>query len=209
MSVAKNRLVVIAIFVLFFTPVMLAVLMQSRWWQFTPESTVNRGELVQPPVSIELALGEAPSWSLLYPFSGRCEDACEDDITGLRQIHRAAGRHREDLAVVLLGLDGIDPATRQQLLDIYPEFRLLDDSAGTGRQALDLALERLGAGGQDADRRGYVVDPAGNLILAYPPSFNPSDMNKDLKRLLRGSERWESERLPDEVGTGGHGEPAA
>lgn len=209
MSVAKNRLVLVTIFALFFIPVIAAVLMQSRWWQFTPQHTVNRGTLVQPPVPIALSgtgPGGAPgTWSLLYPLAGGCTNRCQEDITGLRQIHRAAGRHREDLDVVVLGLDGFDPATRDRLLEIYAEFRLVEDPDGAGRRALELALERLGEDRSGARGRGYVVDPDGNLILAYPPHFNPSDMNKDLRRLLKGSERWESDRPPSPGDSGESG----
>jgi hypothetical protein len=191
----RNRLVIVGIGLLFFGPVLLAVLMQSPWWHYEPERTVNRGELVDPPLPFALAdlrsLGRsaAPTatgtWTMLYRVPSPCDARCLEDITGLRQIHIAAGRHRAELDAVLLADDAPEETALRAWLDIYPEFgvRVVDDEAL--RERLDRAQGRPEAGGEGGF--AFVLDPDQNLILAYPPRFNPANMNKDLKRLLKWS----------------------
>lgn len=192
---ARNRLVIVGIALLFFGPVVLAVLMQSPWWDYRPGHTVNRGQLVEPPLPFALSGlrslgggGETAgpgAWTMLYRLPENCGERCLEDITGLRQIHIAAGRHRAELQPVLVS-DAV-PADRdlRSWLDIYPEFgvRVIENDAL--RRQLDRAQGAAAAGGDTG--YAFVLDPEQNLILAYPPRFNPANMNKDLKRLLKWS----------------------
>ena len=42
----RNRMLLVAIFALFFIPLLLAMLMRSEWWDFTPPGTTNAGRLL-------------------------------------------------------------------------------------------------------------------------------------------------------------------
>ena len=54
MNLRNPRLVLAAIVLLFFGPVLLAVWMHSERWGFAPSGTSNLGTLVQPPINLGL-----------------------------------------------------------------------------------------------------------------------------------------------------------
>ena len=198
MSLQSPKLVLLVIALLFFGPVLLAVLMRSDWWDFKPGSFSNRGTLVQPPVMLglekldiqypETGTGDPgrPKWVVLYPFSGDCGRACRQDVSGLRQVHLATGRNRDRVTVVLLVQQPVSPATLMDLVNIYPEFVIAVDTPGTAATALPELTTDTATGGFGG-RRAFLLDPPGNIILAYAPGFDPNHINKDLKRLLTWS----------------------
>jgi hypothetical protein len=49
LSPIMNRTTIIAVFAVFFLPVIIAVLIHSEWFQWRPAQTRNHGELLQPP----------------------------------------------------------------------------------------------------------------------------------------------------------------
>jgi hypothetical protein len=113
-----------------------------------------------------------------------------DAVSGLRQVHRAAGRHQQDLSVALLSPQPLGTLALAELVSIYPEFRILVDQDGLAASALGrsraLAVASDNAFNTGAEP-GFIVDPAGNIILAYPSPLRHTDINKDLKRLLKYS----------------------
>lgn len=198
--VSKNRLILVGIALMFFLPLMGAVLMQSDWWDYHPQNTTNRGQLLNPTVALELdalpVQHEAAhnpgrtAWTLLLPISDTCDSVCMDAATGLRQIHRASGRHQQDLSVALLSPRPLGTLALAELVSVYPEFRVLADQGGIATRALGLARAQAagsGAGFNAGSEPAFIVDPAGNIILAYPPPVRHTDINKDLKRLLKYS----------------------
>lgn len=184
---------------LFFVPLFVAMMMQSQWWGFQPRRMINAGQMVQPPVPLELEQAKVlyppdagpellrGKWLMLYPYDGQCDQACMGDVTGLRQVHKAAGRNRKRVGIALLSPRDISVESRARLTAIYSQFVLLSDPAGTTAAVLALASAGSLQGDTGAQGRGFLLDPAGNIILAYAPGFDPSDINKDLKRLLRWS----------------------
>ena len=113
MSLSRQQLTLLGIFALFFGPLLLVILMRSSWWQYQPSGLRNLGHLVQPPVHLELhqIKNTDDKWQILYVLDQPCDQGCIDRVTALRQIHRAAGRHSEHLAIVLLS----DTQTEQAL----------------------------------------------------------------------------------------------
>jgi hypothetical protein len=192
MSLSRQQLTLIGIFALFMGPVLLVILMRSSWWQYQPSGLKNNGYLVQPPV--ELSIGDAESferkWLVLHVIEQNCEQACVDGVTALRQVHRAAGRHGDQLAIVLLRKSEFDPELRTELESIYPEFKFVVDSTGDALKTLktiSLAMQTEQPGLESA--KTYILDPILNVILAYSADANPNDLHKDLKRLLKWSDR--------------------
>jgi len=194
----RNRLLLAAIAVLFFAPLLLAVLMQSRWWNFEPGTTTNLGKLLDPPIALDAAAlreslaatenapGDArPAWLVLYVFPGDCAKDCQDDVSGLRQAHLALGRHRDSALVVLLSSRPLDAATRERLQEIYPGFAVIRDDWDTLRPGLAEAVERLWPGTSDPEDHAFLIDPQGHIILAYAPGFDPNHVYQDLRHLLR------------------------
>ncbi len=189
MSLSRQQLTLLGIFALFLGPVLLVILMRSSWWQYQPSGMRNNGYLVQPPVS--LALGQTTGidgkWLILYVLDQPCDQACIEYVTNLRQIHRAAGRNANHLAIALLSDSEPDPALQTKLEAIYPQFNFVVDS---GHSALStLASINADIAAEPANIRTYILDPMRNVVLAYPSSANPSDIHKDLKRLLKWSDQ--------------------
>lgn len=189
MSLSRQQLTLLGIFALFLGPVILVIMMRSSWWQYQPAGMKNNGHLVQPPVGLHLdqPAGADGKWSILYVLDQPCAEACIEYVTNLRQIHRAVGRNANHLAILLLTDTRIDPALRAELEAIYPEFNFVLD---TGRSAL-VTLGAINAGitTDHADIRTYVLDPMQNVVLAYEAGAAPTDIHKDLKRLLKYSEQ--------------------
>lgn len=192
MSLSRQQLTLLGIFALFFGPLILVMLMRSSWWQYQPSGLKNRGELVQPTVQLSLDRTQAidDKWLILYVLDQPCEQGCIENVTALRQVHRAAGRHGEHLVVALLSDPQTSPELRARLEVIYPEFVFLVDSAHASLNALENINTNLATDKPDiGDVRTYVLDPMLNVILAYSNSADPSDIHKDLKRLLKWSDK--------------------
>lgn len=188
------KLVLIVIALLFFGPLLLALLMRSEWWDFRPSSLNNRGTLVQPPAEFPLraisvlrhsqAEPTTGVWVVLYSLPGKCHEACQKSVTSLRQLHLATGRHRDRIEIWLLAARHPAPRTLSLLGGIYPEFRLLLDASGAAGRVL------AGLGGAPGDPQvrlagqAFLLDPEANIILRYAPDFHPRDISQDLDRLL-------------------------
>ena len=192
MSLSRQQLTLLGIFALFFGPVLLVMLMRSSWWQYQPSGLKNQGHLVQPPVhlSIEQARNTDGKWLILYVLDQPCGPKCIEDVTALRQIHRATGRNGEHLGVALLSNTQTDPELRVRLDAIYPAFSLLADSGHTVLKTLEKINMDLAKDDTDSsDIHTYILDPMHNVILAYQTNADPTDIHKDLKRLLKWSDK--------------------
>ena len=192
MSLSRQQLTLLGIFALFFGPVLLVMLMRSSWWQYQPSGLKNQGLLVQPPVhlSIEQARNIDGKWLILHVLDQPCGQKCIEDVTALRQIHRAAGRNGEHLGVALLSNTQTDPELRARLDAIYPEFSILADSGHTALKTLEnINMDLAKADTDSSDIHTYILDPMHNVILAYQSNADPTDIHKDLKRLLKWSDK--------------------
>ncbi len=192
MSLSRQQFTLLGIFVLFFGPVLLVILMRSSWWQYQPAGLKNLGHLIQPPVRLSLnqPQGIEGKWLILYVLDQPCDQRCIENVTALRQIHRAAGRHGEHLAIVLLSETRTESALRSRLEFIYPEFIFIADSADTALTTLASVNADLAAAmANSKDIHTYILDPMLNVILAYGGSANPNDIHRDLKRLLKWSDQ--------------------
>ncbi len=191
MTLNRARLTLVLIFFLFATPVVVAVLMHSPWWNYQPGGMTNLGTLVQPPQPLDYQLvetnqeaGALDRWVILYPVVNPCIERCLKDIESLRQIHRASGRHQEQLSVMPLIPTPSDATAAAGLLKTYPAFVLGYDRTG----AIEAVLRRLGDLQPDGTLQPgqvFLVDPAGNIMMRYAAGFDPNHLNKDLKRLLK------------------------
>jgi cytochrome oxidase Cu insertion factor (SCO1/SenC/PrrC family) len=192
MSLSRQQYTLIGIFALFLGPVILVVLMRSSWWQYQPAGLKNHGQLVRPPEQLSLSASEVIDrrWVVLYLLEKTCDRICIERVTSLRQIHKAAGRNREHLSVVLLGQDLPDPAQRAALEAIYPQFIWATDSQHVALDSLDIINRKLNPDSAQANTiHTYILDPMLNVILAYGADTEPNDIHKDLKRLLKWSDQ--------------------
>jgi len=190
------RVALVVIASIFILPLILAWLMFTGVIDYRPDSTRNRGSLVQPPVPVswvgvfETGAAADPAetfgehWLILHAVPEPCDAACLDAITGLRQVHLASGRDRHRVRLALLHR-GENPARLRQL---YDEFHLLEDPAGgLWRTLTSVAGQARPA--QAAPGATYLVDPLGNIMMFYAPGFDPNDLKTDLNRLLTWSKQ--------------------
>lgn len=191
----RNRLILVAIFLMFFIPLVAAFLAQPEVIGSDPADTVNRGDLVQPPVPLPLDgfryLGKRDGaalerrWLLVEPVSGACDTRCERIATDLRQVHIATGRRQDEAAVLLLFRQEPTAGDIAALEAIYPKFVLAVDDGGTSSAALAAA----NGGSAPAPGTTFIRDPEGFLMLHYAPGYDRGDLNTDLTKLLKWSGR--------------------
>lgn len=110
-------------------------------------------------------------WVLLTAADGACDTACASALYATRQARTIQGREMERVERVWLVTDG---APAPAVMAEHPDLVAVASAGG---------LAGFPAG---ADRI-YVVDPLGNLVLAYPRDPDIKAMARDLTRLLRAS----------------------
>ena len=193
------RVALLVIAAMFLLPLALAWLMYSGTIEFKPASTRNLGQLVEPPLPLswENARLDSPGsqepavavfgehWTVLYTLAAPCAEACIEQVTGLRQVHRAAGRQQQRIRLALLLPDQASPELKKGLMDIYGNFHLISDPSG----ALSARLAQVSLPGTPAGAAGtvYLVDPLANIMMVYAPGSDPNNLKQDLKRLLTWS----------------------
>jgi len=204
MSKVSNRLMLISIALLFFAPLMLAVLMRSDWWSWKPEHMVNHGILVIPPVPVDFkdlivrtgnGAGTASiqgRWTVLYVPDASCDDSCLHDLAALRQIRKASGRHREQVVLALLDTSGTSSELMRKSRNIYAQWLWIGDPQDMLGSELEAAARQDQGPAAELAGHGFLLDPAGNIILHYPRGYDPNDINQDLQRLLKWSPQEKS-----------------
>jgi len=189
----RASLVIIA--ALFLLPLLLAWFMYSGAIDYKPSSTRNFGQLVEPPLpmawddtvlmpaAVEPESGAAQAfrdhWVILYTVPDPCLEACFREVTSLRQIHLASGRHQARIRIALLMQEPSSSELETSLRNAYPKFHLINDPSGE----LSARLEQV-AGGEGST---YLIDPLGNIMMFYAAGADPNHLKQDLKRLLTWS----------------------
>lgn len=191
----NNRITLVILAILFATPVLLAMLMHSQWWQYRPGATRNIGELMQPPVAIEgwpdtssdLAIdAQTPIWTLLVASDSDCNNSCQEQLTWLRQIRLAQGRHADQVNIQLSTSDQL-PVNQQTAVTGISDIIYIANNIERNR--LQQAIDQLATPATTSGITTYLIDPAGFIILRYPQSSEPGGIRKDLGRLLTWSNK--------------------
>jgi peroxiredoxin len=198
MTITSNRLKLLAILALFVLPLGLAALMFSGKLPLFSGETINQGKLIQPPFPLDwVSAGSVTdlqgfqelegSWVILLPLPEICTPECLKKLVGLRQVHRATGREQQRVRLALLTESPVTEESQQQFLEIYAQFTLLTDP----NQVLFPALQTLAKQHQlnTNNMTSYLVDPLGNIMMAYDMTDSETRMSKDLKRLLTWSKQ--------------------
>ena len=181
----SGRIKLLAIAALCVAP-FVAALIAYTWWQ--PRGGTNYGELIpahslsDPPLrhldQRAFRLSELRGkWILLQLDDAVCAAACSAKLYSMRQVRLAQGREMERIERVWLILDEAPLETR--LMREYDGTRMLR-AAGS-----PLIAEFVPADG--VRDHIYLIDPLGNLMLRFPKNADPSQMRKDLNRLLQVS----------------------
>jgi len=183
----KSKMTLIALFALFFTPMLLAVLLHSEWvdWRAAPEKA--HGELVSPVAPLgdfrlQDADGNARSlddllgrWQLAYIAPDECLAECLETAGLMHNIRLAQDRRASEVGLVLLSATALDDATRERIAALDPSWLIFDGNAA-GK-----LIERIP---DPAPGTLYIVDPEANIIERFAPGVDLNGVRKDLDRLL-------------------------
>lgn len=189
----RTLLVIIAAMFLF--PLLLAWFMYTGTIEYKPGATRNFGQLLEPPLPLNwqdavivpggdssgMNATEAFSghWVILYPVPDQCLESCLQEVSALRQIHRASGRQQARIRIALLVQNTGTSNVESVLRNTYSRFELIHDPEGEVEATL-----RQAAGAQGAV---YLIDPLGNIMMTYKAGADPDNLKQDLKRLLTWS----------------------
>jgi len=192
---SRNRKFLVALALLFFTPLAVSFYMYYAPMGWRPAKHVNRGDLIDPArplpeVSLAVAARGADhqtkpdflkgKWTVLYYGAGNCSALCRTNLYNTRQIRIALNRDMDRVQRVFLA-EG-ECCDWPFLETEHPDLLTV---RATPEAAPLLALLPVvdGVAPLQADRV-YLIDPLGNLMMSYAPNARPKGMLEDLKRLL-------------------------
>lgn len=174
-KIRRNRILLVGLFAIAIVPLLGAFWLYESARSAKPWGTTNRGELLDPIVSVEalhLTAADGASsmlnsgqWWLVTVSNDGCGAECQNAVHQLRQLHILLGRDasRVKRSLVELGSAPVDASLAQ-----YPE------------------LDRFS--GESTLRPGvYIVDPLGNIVLRYDYGDAGKPVLQDLKQLLKVS----------------------
>ena len=104
---------------------------------------------------------------------GACDAACTQALYATRQARTLQGREMDRVARVWFMTD--DAVPPPGLVAQHPDLSLVHVAA-TGLAVWSAGSERI-----------YLIDPLGNLVLAFPRDPDIKGMGRDLTLLLRAS----------------------
>lgn len=189
----RGRLVLLALFLFFATPLILVMYMYQNNWHPEGES---KGELIKPAVAIQV-----PSyfqniktayvsdiagtlwhekWSMVL-IAAQCDQTCEARLYDVRQIHASLEKNMNRVQRILI--------THQQdvayLTKKYPDLIVINQP----KEDVDaLASQFKNDDQNEFDAHGvYLVDPLGNWMMKYSSEIAAKDIRKDVEHLLRYS----------------------
>ncbi len=181
----------ILLFLVFFIPVLLAIVLHSQWLEWQPESSRAHGELIQPVVPLGDFAHESndrtvdqddllDKWQLVHVSPGGCGPDCLEFLYWLRQIRTAQDRHQPEIGLLVISGTSLAAEIRAEIHELSPDYRIIDGATGA-----ELAERFPGP----RDPSGYILDPEGNIILRYPADADPNGIRRDLRRLLTWTQR--------------------
>jgi len=183
----RGRLALIGLFALFFAPVLIAYVLRLSPDLLGDLETTNRGQLIKPPIEInKTGLGAASvsnlksdsmdgTWTLLVFNDGLCNQTCKDHYLALHNVHVATNKDMDRLQRIVLTTPGT----------LLPDAIAQDKSLVHRTVSAQWAQEVTGLTNPFSDAGVHIVDPRGFVFMRYARTQHPSDVLKDLKRLLK------------------------
>lgn len=185
-----NRVQLLAILVVFAAPIIGAFLYQ-------PSEFNNYGDIYRParPVenlSLQTSDGQMEmdslrrQWVFLVVANGECDEDCENNILKMRQLRFMQNNDMVRIRTLFVHTNmnaGI-------VSDLAAKYRPIEVGAADAAELREWSkVLKLENAPKAAEKdRFYIIDPAGNLMMSYPPTADPNLMKKDIKRLLKASQ---------------------
>jgi hypothetical protein len=177
---ARGRRTLLLLALVVITPVIASY---SAYYFFPREQRTNYGELLATPAPAlagtradgqPFALTQLKGkWVLAAGAPGACDAACTGALHATRQARTIQGREMERVQRVWLVTDDAvpDPA----LLAQHPDLMVVHVPRSAAA-ALPAGADRI-----------YLIDPLGNLVLAFPADPDIRKVAKDIERVLKAS----------------------
>lgn len=183
----KSKMMLIALFALFFTPMLVALLLHSEWvdWRAAPEKA--HGELVAPVVPLgEFDLRDAGGdardlddllgqWQLAFIAPAQCGTDCLETAGLMHNIRLAQDRRASQVGLILLSPAPLEDTARERITGLDASWLVFDGDA-----AASLIEQMPGP----APGTLYIVDPEANIMERFAPGADLNGVRKDLDRLL-------------------------
>jgi hypothetical protein len=186
----RNRVMLLAIFAVFFGSLIFAGVLRFSGWR--PAGMKNKGELLQPPTDLrtqtpKLLDGSTyewkpinRTWRIALAPPADCGAECSKVATDIHKVWELLGR--EATRVDVLWLCTATPCALPADAPKLANLRLLQANPGLRAQ-----LPRVGEvtyqGGRGVPM--YVIDPNGFVVLRYAAGSDPGDLRSDLAKLLK------------------------
>ena len=189
----KSRLILIGMFVFFAIPIVVVTIMYQYNWR--PRS-FSYGELIKPIIKInvsnhfELPLKKerenidrklfVERWSFVY-LTDKCGIVCENRLHDLRQIHASFQKDIPRIQRVLITSD----KNINKIQEKYPDLIILNkpiESVVNLSSQFDTPLYKA-----INSNNVYIVDPMSNLMMLYTNKIKPTEIRKDIAKLLKSS----------------------
>ena len=177
------RLQLLLIAAVFFGPLLVAAWLYYGGYFAENLGRSNHGALLEPIINLGDELPDSQlldyseeGWLLLYASDQACAEECRDALYTIRQSRKMLGKEMDRLGRVFL--HGTTPPDTVFLAAEHAGLITIED-ASLSSLLKNKRPPELPAGGY------YLIDPLGNLVLYFRPDIEPSDMVRDIKRLLK------------------------
>lgn len=163
-----SLIILISLLFVFLLPIIASTIFYHHGHQWVKKTT-NKGKWILPTLSFQ-ELSITPSktdkkWMLMLFNPKRCDAFCNTQIKSMQQITKAIGEDQYRISVSIL-------------TNHLPQKPLPVDF---------FILHHHQFNHQLISGQIYIVDPLGNIILSYKKNTPPSNILKDLKKLVRNS----------------------
>ena len=182
----RARLTMLALLAVFVLPLLLAWGFAMGPFDWQPQSNLNYGVLLQPPLQLN-SFGVMPAtgaaltmnaiardWFVVVLHNGPCPVSCQASLEAAERIQIAVGRDTDRVSLALLSNGAITATPPRENLWLAADLEL--------SQAL-----RQASGEPQFEAKFLSVDYRGYVVLMYPPSEEGLGVLEDLKRLLRAA----------------------
>lgn len=183
----------VAVFAL---PVLLSSYLYFFGQDLVPRDTVAQGDLIAPARPLpeqtlyDLAGDAVPlaavkgKWTIVYLTREACGPDCRQRVDDMDKVRQALGEDSHRVQTLLLAHQPTARASLEAATADLPRVLVrTGDEGGLGGELLDTFQPQATPWG-----RTYIVDPLGNVMMAYPAGTDPKWVLIDLRTLLKASQ---------------------
>ncbi len=190
----RNRLIIMVVFAMAVVPFIIA------WALFQNpdllETGTNRGKLIHPAVptkledwrgidkfSIENIHELSGHWVMINLIPGKdCKQQCQEAIHKTKQMRLMSNKDLTRIRRIVVFLTDVNLKNNEGLWQKDTRLLRVRPSQQLSKKLLKIRNGNIPEG------MLMIMDPLGNLMMEYEPGFNPYDVLKDLKKLLKISQ---------------------